>query len=346
MVAIGVRHYGGVLLHERDLLQVEDLTMHFPMGGGWFSRPTGWVRAVDGVSFSLRRGETLGLVGESGCGKSTLARLVVRLLKPTSGAIRFDGREIAALDPRGIRPLRRRLQIIFQDPYASLDPRMTVAASITEPLLNQGRPSMRERRELAAELLTTVGMKADDRDRFPHAFSGGQRQRIGIARALCARPDLVVADEPVSALDVSIQAQILNLMQKLQQRFGMAYLFISHDIAVVEQFCDRIAVMYAGQLVEIADAAHFNNRCRHPYSRALVASVPQPDPTIPLPSAPVAGEPPDPSDLPPGCPYHSRCPHAHDPCPVDRPPLVDVGDSHRLACWLNGGTGLAPHEMI
>ncbi len=324
---------------DRELLTVANLRKHFPMGGGWRAHSAGWVRAVDDVSFSLRRGETLGLVGESGCGKSTLARLVVRLLTPTSGSIRFAGREIAALDRRAMRPLRRRLQIIFQDPYASLDPRMTVAESITEPLHGQRRTTMRERRALAAELLTTVGLKADDRDRFPHAFSGGQRQRIGIARALCVRPELVVADEPVSALDVSIQAQILNLMQDLQRRFGMAYLFISHDIAVVEQFCDRIAVMYAGQLVEIADADRFHERCRHPYARALAAAVPQPDPAVVLPPALVTGEPPNPAALPPGCPYHPRCPQAFEPCAVDRPHLVDLGDGHRVACWLNGGTG-------
>jgi oligopeptide/dipeptide ABC transporter ATP-binding protein len=322
------------------LLQVADLAKHFPLGRGFFSGPTGWVKAVDGVSFDIRRGESLGLVGESGCGKSTLARLVVRLLTPTDGSIRFGGREIGTLDRRAMRPLRKRMQIIFQDPYASLDPRMTVAASVTEPLLSGSRLSKSERRMRAADLLATVGLRISDLDRYPHEFSGGQRQRIGIARALCVRPELVVADEPVSALDVSIQAQILNLMKDLQQQFALAYLFISHDIGIVQHFCDRIAVMYAGQMIESADADGFHGACRHPYTRALVAAVPRPDPQVPLPPVPVEGEPPDPSALPPGCPYHPRCPHAFDPCPDRRPPLIPAGGNHQVACWLDGGRGL------
>jgi oligopeptide/dipeptide ABC transporter ATP-binding protein len=322
------------------LLEITNLTKHFPLGRGLFSRPAGWVKAVNGVSFCIRRGESLGLVGESGCGKSTLARLVVRLLTPTGGSIRFDGREIGALDRRAMRPMRKRLQIIFQDPYASLDPRMAVADSITEPLLNGASLSKREQRSLAAELIATVGLRISDLDRYPHEFSGGQRQRIGIARALCVRPELVVADEPVSALDVSIQAQILNLMKDLQRQFGLAYLFISHDISVVAHFCDRIMVMYAGQLVEIGGAKGFHGTCRHPYTRALVAAVPRPDPQLTLPPVPVEGEPPDPAALPPGCPYHPRCPHAFDPCPNHRPPLVEVGGNHLVACWLNGGSGV------
>lgn len=322
------------------LLTVTDLAKHFAAGSGFFSRSPGRVKAVNGISFSIGRGESLGLVGESGCGKSTLARLVVRLLAPTSGSIRFGGREIGSLNRREMRPLRKKMQIIFQDPYASLDPRMTVGASITEPLLNQSRFSRGERRSRAAGLLATVGLQAGDLNRYPHEFSGGQRQRIGIARALCVRPDLVVADEPVSALDVSIQAQILNLMKGLQQRFGLAYLFISHDISVVEHFCDRVSVMYAGHIVEIADASGFHGTCRHPYTRALVAAVPRPDPRVSLPPVPVEGEPPDPAALPSGCPYHPRCPHAFDPCPVQRPPLIQVGEKHHVACWLNGGKGM------
>ena len=326
--------------HPAPLLEVTDLTKHFPIGGGFFSRPTGWVKAVNGVSLSIGRGERLGLVGESGCGKSTLARLVVRLLTPTDGSIRFDGREIGTLDRHDMRPLRKRMQIIFQDPYASLDPRMTVAASVTEPLLNGGTLSRSERRSFSAKLLATVGLRTSDLDRYPHEFSGGQRQRIGIARALGVRPELVVADEPVSALDVSIQAQILNLMKDLQQQFGLAYLFISHDMSVVEHFCDRITVMYAGHLVEFSDAKGFHGACRHPYSRALVDAVPRPDPQVTLPPVPVEGEPPDPAALPPGCPYHPRCPHAFDPCPNRRPPLIDVGGNHQVACWLNEGKGM------
>jgi len=326
-------------MNPSPLLTVTDLTKHFPIGGGLFSHTQERLRAVNGVCFSIDRGESLGLVGESGCGKSTLARLVVRLLAPTRGAIRFDGREISHLNRQRLRPLRQKMQIIFQDPYASLDPRMTVAASVTEPLLMDATLSRRQRRTRAAELLTAVGLGNGDLDRYPHEFSGGQRQRIAIARALSVQPELIIADEPVSALDVSIQAQILNLMKALQNRFAWAYLFISHDIGVVEHFCDRIAVMYAGRLVEIAAAQEFHRRCRHPYARALVAAIPQPDPRTRMPPLPVEGEPPDPAALPGGCPYHPRCPHRMNRCAADRPPLVAVDGSHQVACWLNDGQG-------
>jgi oligopeptide/dipeptide ABC transporter ATP-binding protein len=328
------------MMNPSPLLEIKDLAKYFPAGGGFLSRPAGYVQAVNGVSFTVDRGESLGLVGESGCGKSTLARLVVRLLRPTAGTIRFGDRDIGDLDRHQMRPLRKRMQLIFQDPYASLDPRMTVADSITEPLLNGARLSSGKRRSLAAEMLAAVGLGAGDLDRYPHEFSGGQRQRIGIARALSVKPELVVADEPVSALDVSIQAQILNLMKDLQQRFGLAYLFISHDMGVVEYFCDRIAVMYAGHLVELADASGFHRACRHPYARALVAAVPRPDPQAALPPVPVEGEPPDPAALPPGCPYHPRCPHRVDVCTDRRPPLAPVDRNHQVACWLNEGQGI------
>ena len=322
------------------LLNVSHLSKRFPSGGGVFSGRRGWVRAVNGVSFQVHRGESLGLVGESGCGKSTLARLVMRLITPTKGSIQFDGREIGCLDRKAMWPLRKQMQIIFQDPHASLDPRMTVAASVTEPLRSGQTLSPQQLRIQAAELLTTVGLSRSDLNRYPHEFSGGQRQRIGIARALSVRPQLVVADEPVSALDVSIQAQILNLMMDLQDRLGLAYLFISHDIGVVEHVCDRIAVMYAGRLVEIAAAGQFHERCRHPYTQALVAAIPRPDPSTRRPPIAVMGEPPDPAALPAGCPYHPRCPHVKDRCRVHRPSLIDVGGRHQLACWLNDGRGI------
>ena len=327
-------------MRTEPLLTVTDVTKHFPAGGGFLARPRAPVMAVNGVSFTLRRGQTLGLVGESGCGKSTLARVVVRLLTPSGGHVCFDGREIGGLGRRELRPFRRRMQFIFQDPYASLDPRMSVADSITEPLRGRRGLSRSDRREQAARLLTMVGLSASDRDRHPHEFSGGQHQRIGIARALCVRPELVVADEPVSALDVSIQAQILNLMKDLQHRLDLAYLFISHDISVVQHFCDRIAVMYAGRLVEIAAAPEFHIACRHPYTRALMDAVPRPDPRVGRSVPAAEGEPPDPAALPSGCPYHPRCRYAFARCPTERPPLAVTDRGHKVACWLNGGRGV------
>jgi oligopeptide/dipeptide ABC transporter ATP-binding protein len=321
------------------LLRVNDLTKQFPVKRALFARSVQWLRAVNGVSLDIHRRESLGLVGESGCGKSTLARLVARLQRPTGGSIFFDGTDITTLDRRALKPLRRRMQIIFQDPYASLDPRMTVASIVTEPLLNGRRLEKRELTDIAADMLATVGLRSTDLTRYPHEFSGGQRQRIGIARALCVQPELIIADEPVSALDVSIQAQILNLMKRLQRQYDLACLFISHDIGVVAHFCDRIAVMYAGHLVESMAAPGFEHHCRHPYTQALVAAVPRPDPDDPLPSWVVPGEPPDPLALPAGCPYHPRCPHVMDTCRQQRPALQAVCANHRVACWLNHGQG-------
>jgi oligopeptide/dipeptide ABC transporter ATP-binding protein len=315
------------------LLAVEGLVKHFA-AGGLFERRRVVVRALDGVSFDVRRGETFGLVGESGCGKTTLGRLVVRLIEPTAGRIVLEGRDISRLSARQMLPFRRRLQMIFQDPYASLDPRMKVGDIVTEPLLAAGTAGPAERRRAAAELLAAVGLPAADADRHPHEFSGGQRQRIGIARALCVRPDLVVADEPVSALDVSVKAQVLNLMQDLKERFGLSYLLISHDLSVVGHLCDRIAVMYLGRIVEIAPAAGFYSHARHPYARALIASIPVADPRRAAPPAPIAGEVADPACPPRGCAFHPRCPRAADPCHRQPPPLVAVGPDHRVACWV------------
>jgi oligopeptide/dipeptide ABC transporter ATP-binding protein len=326
---------------EAPLLQLTELVKHFPLGGGILARPTAWVKAVSGVSFAVRRGESFGLVGESGCGKTTIGRMVLRLIEPTSGRIEFDGRDILQLNRREFGRLRRRMQIIFQDPYSSLDPRMTVAQIVTEPLLADRRPDRGERRRAAAMLLDKVGLRQADLDKYPHEFSGGQRQRIGIARALCVRPELIVADEPVSALDVSIQAQVINLLQDLQGEFGLSYIFISHDLSVVEHICNRVAVMYLGSIVELAPADVFSRKPRHPYTEALLTSVPLPDPRQSAAPFAMEGDVPSPIDPPPGCPFHPRCRLAFDRCRTEKPVLLPVTDEHQVACWLNGGRGLS-----
>jgi len=315
------------------LLEIKALVKHF-YTGGLFSGRRGALRAVNGVSFEVRRGESFGLVGESGCGKTTLGRLIVRLIEPTAGRILLEGRDITRLSPAQMLPFRRRMQMIFQDPYASLDPRMKVTDIVTEPLraAEGTRPALC--RDVAADLLAAVGLNEKDLDRHPHEFSGGQRQRIGIARALCIRPDLVVADEPVSALDMSVKAQVLNLMLDLKQRFALSYLLISHDLSVVGHLCDRIAVMYLGGVVELAPAAGFDRHARHPYSRALLASIPIADPRRAGLPAVLPGEVPDPADPPAGCAFHPRCPDALAICRRKQPPMVTVGPDHRLACWL------------
>jgi oligopeptide/dipeptide ABC transporter ATP-binding protein len=323
----------GNTMDRSPLLAVEKLVKHFTTGG-LFERPRGVVKAVDGVSFEVQRGETFGLVGESGCGKTTLGRLIVRLLDPDAGSVRLEGLDITRLSAPRMLPFRRRLQMVFQDPYASLDPRMKVGDIVTEPLLAAGGTTPPERRRTAAELLAAVGLKEEDAGRRPHEFSGGQRQRIGIARALCVRPDLIVADEPVSALDVSVKAQVLNLMQDLKERFGLSYLLISHDLSVVGHLCDRIAVMYLGRIVEIAPAAGFDHHARHPYARALIASIPVAEPCRGTPPAVLPGEVADPADPPPGCSFHPRCRYAFDPCRGRRPPLKAIGPDHQMACWL------------
>jgi oligopeptide/dipeptide ABC transporter ATP-binding protein len=325
---------------EAPLVNLVDVVKHFPFGGGMFSRPRAWVKAVSGVSFSVRRGESFGLVGESGCGKSTVGRLILRLIDPTSGRIELEGRDIAALPAKEMLSLRRRMQIIFQDPYSSLDPRMTVEKIVTEPLMAADPPPRGERRRMAGELIEKVGLRAVDLDKYPHEFSGGQRQRIGIARALCVRPSLIVADEPVSALDVSIQAQVINLLQDLQSELNLTYVFISHDLSVVEHICDRVGVMYLGGIVEMASTENYSTAPRHPYTEALLSAVPVADPHKISGRAAMEGDVPSPIDPPPGCPFHPRCRYAFDPCRVVKPPLVPVAEDHSAACWLNDGRGI------
>ena len=314
------------------LLEARDVTKRFPARHG-----RGTVAAVQDVSLDLEAGESLGVVGESGCGKSTLGRTLLRLIEPTSGAIRFGGEDILALTPRELRKRRRLMQMIFQDPFASLDPRMTVGQIIEEPLIIHGIGNRRERADAVSELLATVGLDQAAAKRYPHEFSGGQRQRIGIARAIALKPRLVVADEPVSALDVSIQSQILNLMVDLRQRFGLAYIFISHDLAVVEHIADRVAVMYLGRIVEMASADDLFARPSHPYTQALIAAVPIADPDRKRAGGVLPGEPPDPQHPPFGCPFHPRCPKAMDRCRTEVPDQFDIGTAsapHLVNCLL------------
>ncbi|PYM37121.1 MAG: peptide ABC transporter substrate-binding protein [Candidatus Rokuibacteriota bacterium] len=315
------------------LLRVRHLKKYFPIRGGVFSREVARVHAVDDVSFDIRPGETLGLVGESGCGKSTTGRTILRLVEPTAGEVWFQERNVTALDKRALRQIRKEMQIIFQDPYASLNPRMTVRSIIGEALvihkLARGR---REREERVVQLLETVGLSAEHLRRYPHEFSGGQRQRIGIARALAVSPKLIVADEPVSALDVSIQAQIINLLEELQQKFGLTYLFIAHDLSVVEHISTRVAVMYLGKLVEVAPAKELYTNPKHPYTEALLSAVPIPDPAMRRRRILLEGDVPSPIRPPSGCRFHTRCPIRVPSCAENDQLLKEVAPGHWVAC--------------
>ena len=315
------------------LVVVEDLTKHYPVKEGLlFAREVGQVRAVDGVSFRIGAGETLGLVGESGCGKSTVAKLLVRLVEPSAGSVRIDGVDLAALDPMALRTARRALQIVFQDPQASLNPRMRAEDIIVEPLRIQGARPGADLKRRAAELLEMVGLSAVQARLYPHEFSGGQRQRLGIARAISTNPRFIVCDEAVSALDVSVQAQIVNLLQDLQRDLGLSYLFISHDLSVVKHISDRVAVMYLGKIVEIADKRTLYRAPVHPYTRALIASIPVAHPRLRQPRIRLAGDMPSAFAPPPGCAFHTRCPHAADVCRTQPPVLRDLDAGRRVAC--------------
>lgn len=323
---------------DEKILSVQDLQKTFVAGRNFFGKPTSFVRAVDGVSLDVMRGETLGLVGESGCGKSTLGRIILRLHEPTAGKIQFEGQEITKLPGRDLRPLRRRMQIIFQDPASSLNPRMTVRQMVAEPMALHGLlpdPAAEEQR--VGDLLVKVGLRREHMRRYPHEFSGGQRQRIGIARALAVEPKFIVCDEPISALDVSIQAQVVNLMMDLQDELGLSYLFIAHDLSVVEFISHRVAVMYLGRIVELTSAEEMYEDPKHPYTKALLSAVPVPDPTRQKGRILLEGDVPSPIDPPSGCTFHPRCAIAEKGlCDTKAPELVELSPRHHVACHLAG----------
>jgi len=319
---------------QEPLLEVKHLKKYFPIKGGVFSKTIGHVYAVDDVSFALHRGETLGLVGESGCGKSTTGRTILRLIEPTAGEIHFEDQNITELGKSEMRALRREMQIIFQDPYASLNPRMTIGSIIGEPLEIHKIAKGAEKEERVATLLQKVGLRAEDMRKYPHEFSGGQRQRIGIARALALNPKLIICDEPVSALDVSIQAQVLNLLGDLQEEFGLSYLFIAHNLNVVEHISNRVAVMYLGKIVELASDKELYENPQHPYTEALLSAVPIPDPTVKKKRIILQGDVPSPINPPSGCHFHTRCPYKEKICEEVEPVFKDIGGGHWVACHL------------
>ncbi|HSQ27326.1 MAG TPA: dipeptide ABC transporter ATP-binding protein [Anaerolineales bacterium] len=320
--------------NHQDLVVVKNLVKYFPVRGGLFQKVNAWVQAVDDVSFTVKEGETLGLVGESGCGKTTVGRTMLRLIEPTSGEVEFDGVNVLALKGHELKTMRRNMQIIFQDPYASLDPRIPVGESIGEGLRIHGIGTGQERQDLVMETLKKVGLESYHARRYPHEFSGGQRQRIGIARALALQPQFIVADEPVSALDVSIQSQVLNILKDLQREFNLTYLFIAHNLSVVEHISDRVAVMYLGKVVEVSKRDELFKNPLHPYTQALMSAIPIPDPTIKRERIILQGDVPSPLNPPKGCRFHPRCPVAIDICSHEEPKLVDIQGGHQAACWL------------
>ncbi|WP_421383944.1 ABC transporter ATP-binding protein [Bacillus salacetis] len=316
------------------LLKVEGLKKHFPITGGILGRPVNHVKAVDGVSFQVKKGETLGIVGESGCGKSTTGRMLMRLIDPSEGKVTFEDKELTSLSKAEMRKIRRDIQMVFQDPYASLNPRHTVEKILEEPLIVHGIGSAKERKKKVHELLEIVGLSSYHAKRYPHQFSGGQRQRIGIARALMTQPKLIIADEPVSALDVSIQAQVLNLMKELQEEFDLTYIFIAHDLGVVRHISDRVGVMYLGRMVELSESENLYEKPLHPYTQALLSAVPIPDPAFERETILLQGDIPSPSNPPAGCAFHTRCPHAMDICKSKTPEFQEHLPGHYVACHL------------
>jgi oligopeptide/dipeptide ABC transporter ATP-binding protein len=318
---------------KKNLIQVNNLVKYFPVRGGMLQRIVAWVQAVDDISFAIREGETVGLVGESGCGKTTVGRTMLRLIEPTRGSVLFDGVDVFSLRGKELKSMRRNMQIIFQDPYASLDPRVPIGESVIEGLKIHNIGTARERRDIGAEMLKKVGLEDYHSRRYPHEFSGGQRQRIGIARALALRPKFIIADEPVSALDVSIQSQVLNILKDLQREFTLTYLFIAHNLSVVEHISDRVAVMYLGKMVEFTRREELFRNPLHPYTQALMSAIPIADPTIRRDRIILTGDVPSPVNPPKGCRFHPRCPVALDHCAIEEPTFSEVSPDHWVACW-------------